>query len=158
MNSPAYTYALRLLTKRDYSRAKLREKLLQREFDEEDVETCLDQLVTKRFLREELYAEARIKGLMLRGNSPEMIQQRLAAEDCMVENDFINQVYQEHQLDPDQQLKNLLAKKLRQSKYQDSDEMSFEAKQKIVAFVARKGHSPQAAFKLLDELLREQNH
>lgn len=157
MNSPAYTYALRLLTKRDYSRAKLREKLLQREFDEEDVEACLNELITKKFLREELYAEARIKGLMLKGNSPELIQQRLAAEDCLVESEFINEIYQEHQLDPHEQLKNLLAKKLRQSKYQGADEMTYEAKQKIVAFVARKGHPPQAAFKLLSELLNQQN-
>ena len=153
--NPAYTYALRLLAKRDYSRAKLQEKLLQRDFDRDEVDSALDELINRNYLREDYYAEARVKGFMHKGLSPSMIQNRLNEENCKVDLDFIEKIYGEYQLDPTDQIKQLLEKKLRAKKFADMPKLDYEAKQKVVAAVVRKGHSPREVFQALDELLRE---
>ena len=154
MSSNPYSYALKLLAKRDYSRAKLRDKLLQREFPPEEIDEALDELIEKKYLREDYYAEARVKGLMHKGLSPTMIKYRLSEEDCQVTLEFIETIYNEYKLSSDDQIQELLAKKLRSSRVDHSNGLSYEAKQKIVASVVRKGHSPGAIFKVLDELLR----
>jgi regulatory protein len=53
----AYLYALRLLTARDYTEARLREKLRSKIYDSEDVDTVLDRLVTEGWVNDRRYAE-----------------------------------------------------------------------------------------------------
>lgn len=53
----AYLYALRLLTARDYTAARLREKLLGRDFDEADVEAALERLVSEGWLDDRRFAQ-----------------------------------------------------------------------------------------------------
>ena len=53
----AYQYALRLLTARDYTVARLQEKLCGRDFDEADVETALEQLVAESWVDDRRFAE-----------------------------------------------------------------------------------------------------
>jgi regulatory protein len=53
----AYLYALRLLTARDYTVARLREKLHGREFDESDIETALMRMVSEGWVDDRRYAE-----------------------------------------------------------------------------------------------------
>lgn len=154
MNSKSFTYALRLLAKRDYSRAKLCEKLLQRDFDKDEIELALDELTEKKFLREDYYAEARVKGLMHKGLSPTMIKNRLAEENCLVESEFIDAIYGEYKLDPNDQIRGLVEKKLRSSRFRDAENLDYGAKQKIVASVVRKGHSPRHVFQVLEDILR----
>lgn len=152
-SNSAYTYALRLLTKRDYSRAKLRDKLLQRDFGPEEVDETLDELIQKNYLREDYYAEARVKGLMHKGYSPSMIQYRLGEEGCPVTSEFIDHIYGEYKLTSDDQIAELIDKKIR--RLPSTHDLSYEAKQKIVASVARKGHSPSAIFRVLEQVLSQ---
>lgn len=53
----AYQYALRLLTARDYTEARLRVKLRNREFDEADVEAALGRLVSEGWVDDRRFAE-----------------------------------------------------------------------------------------------------
>ena len=53
----AYLYALRLLTARDYTVARLREKLRGRDLDEADVEAALERLVSEGWLDDRRFAE-----------------------------------------------------------------------------------------------------
>lgn len=154
-STSAYTYALRLLTKRDYSRAKLRDKLLQRDYEPSEVDETLDELIEKNYLREDYYAEARVKGFMHKGYSPSMIQYRLSEEGCVVTQEFIDKIYEEYRLTSDDQIAELIDKKVR--RLSDTSSLSYEAKQKIVASVARKGHSPGAIFRVLDQVLSQSN-
>jgi regulatory protein len=53
----AYQYALRLLTARDYTEARLREKLCGREFGESDVEAALGRMVSEGWVNDRRFAE-----------------------------------------------------------------------------------------------------
>ena len=53
----AYLSALRLLNARDYTVARLREKLHGRGFDEDHVEAALEQLVSEGWLNDSRFAE-----------------------------------------------------------------------------------------------------
>ena len=53
----AYQYALRLLTARDYTEARLREKLRGREFDEADSEAALLRMVSEGWVNDRRFAE-----------------------------------------------------------------------------------------------------
>jgi regulatory protein len=53
----AYRYALRLLTGRDYTTLKLKQKLLAREFGEVDAETVVARLTAEGWLNDHRFAE-----------------------------------------------------------------------------------------------------
>lgn len=53
----AYQYALRLLTARDYTEARLREKLRGREFGEPDVAATLERMVSEGWVNDRRFAE-----------------------------------------------------------------------------------------------------
>jgi len=53
----AYQYALRLLTARDYTEARLREKLGVREFSESDIEAALVRMVSEGWVNDLRFAE-----------------------------------------------------------------------------------------------------
>lgn len=53
----AYLYALRLLTARDYTVARLREKLRGREFDEVDIEAALGRMISEGWVDDRRFAE-----------------------------------------------------------------------------------------------------
>ena len=59
-----YNYAIKLLTGRDYSEVKLKEKLRLKNFDKIVVEKVIAEIKERGFLREESYLEARIKAFM----------------------------------------------------------------------------------------------
>jgi len=53
----AWLYALRLLAARDYTAARLRDKLTQKQFSREHVEQALDKLVSEGWVNDRRYAE-----------------------------------------------------------------------------------------------------
>jgi len=53
----AYLYALRLLTARDYTVARLREKLRGRDFDGADVDAALGRMLTEGWVDDRRFAE-----------------------------------------------------------------------------------------------------
>lgn len=53
----AYLYALRLLNARDYSEARLREKLRGKGFDETDIDAALGQMVSEGWVNDLRFAE-----------------------------------------------------------------------------------------------------
>ena len=66
--SEILTYAMKLLATRDYSVARLREKLV-RKFGEAP-EAVIQQLLTKRFLNDRRYAENYVANRRSRGAMP----------------------------------------------------------------------------------------
>lgn len=75
MDKPLRQRALRLLAQRDYSRAKLEEKLLPHAPDPAELAALLDEFAARGFISDARYAAARIEARRLRyGNA------RLGAE------------------------------------------------------------------------------
>lgn len=101
----AYQYALRLLTGRDYSVSRIRQKLAAREVDEQDLEAVVFRLQREGWLDDRRYAErfaasalssgryygARLRMEMRRrGFSADVVDETLAP--LLLENDEISEV------------------------------------------------------------------
>lgn len=125
----AYLRAVRLLTSKDYSKHKLVQKLKEAGFQPEHIDEAVEELLSKKFLREENYAEARIKAFMNKGYSPYYILQKLAQENVYVDESFIRNIFQEYNITEEDQIRKLIKKK------------STNEKDKLIRFLHSKGHS-----------------
>lgn len=137
----AYQAAIRLLTRKDYSKHKLKSKLIEKGYDEIIVDELIQELVEKKFLREDYYAEARIKGLMNKGYSAYFIKSKLEQEEVYVSTDAIFEIYNEYNYSEEQQIKELIRKKLPRSANQTP--LEFKDKVRILRFLSSKGHNVQ---------------
>lgn len=146
MSSKAYLYLIRLLSSRDYSEYKLREKLREKQYPASEIDEAIEEIKAKNYLREDNYAEARAKAFMNKGYSPEFIKQKLAQEHVYVDEAFISAIYSENKNDSDYQVRALIEKKLRGKKLSD-----YEQEVKVIRFVLSKGHNIAAIKKVLKE-------
>ncbi len=137
---PAYKYSIRILSKKDYSRAKLRLKLVARDY-EDIADELIDLLVQKKFLREEYYIEARIKGMMKKNYSPSYIKSKLNEEEAYASEELINSIFEEWGFNKFDQIENLIRKKSISHNWQDEDYKLPENKAKLIRFVHSKGHN-----------------
>lgn len=149
----AYNYLVKLLSFRDYSEVKLRDKLREKKFSPEESESAINELKSRGYLREDLYIEARIKGFMHKNCSANYIKQKLASEKLSIEIDLIYNIFDEHKIEEVDQINNLLTKKLKlPSNFQ---ELEYEERnkliQKAVRYAISKGHSPQSVFRILKQ-------
>jgi regulatory protein len=133
-----YSYALRLLTKRDYSRAKVKEKLIARDCPEDEAQALVDELVELKYLREDYYIDARIKGLMHKGLAPGLIQYRLSEEKCPCSLELIYEIFESYGLSENEQIEKLVHKKLRLENYDQTWTISQEAR--LQRYLMSKGH------------------
>lgn len=147
MSKQAYSYLVKLISSRDYSEHKLREKLREKKFPANEIENALNEIKERGYLREEAYTEARIKGFMSKGYSANYIRQKLQQEKLTVSEVEIYEVFNEHRVSEDEQIKKLLSKKLRVIS-KDKEEAHRE-RQKAIRFALSKGHNPGAVFKIL---------
>lgn len=136
---PAYKYAIRVLSKRDYSRYKLKQKLIDREH-EDVAEELLDLLVEKRYLREDLYVESRIKGMMKKNYSPSYIYSKLREEKAEASYQTINEVFEEWEFTTYDQIEDLIRKKSILHNWSPEDVLDFKNRVKLTNFIQSKGH------------------
>jgi len=129
-----FATSLRLLTRRDYSRYKLTQKLLEKDFSEEEIEETIERLLELNYLREDEYIRARTRAFIHKNYSPRYIQNKLKSEHLDVSEETIMSYYTELEITPDQQIEALIEKKLRG---QDIATANWD---KIIASVERKGH------------------
>lgn len=150
-SNKAYLTLIRLLSSRDYSEYKLREKLRDRKYTPEEIDTAINLVKEKNYLREEIYAEARAKAFMSKGYSQNFIKQKLGQEHVKVESEFISEIYEENRQTEDEQIEYLIQKKLRNKFIED-----YEQEVKIIRFVLSKGHN-MGQVKNLIKKYRKQN-
>lgn len=147
MSKQAYSYLVKLLSARDYSEHKLREKLREKKYPASEIDDAINEIKARGYLREDAYAEARIKAFMSKGYSVNYIKQKLQVEKLDVSYEVIQDVFDEHGESEIDQIKRLLSKKLRNVP-KDKEE-AFKEEQKAVRFALSKGHSPGNIFKTL---------
>ncbi len=148
----AYYYAIRLLTKRDYSQHKMTEKLFSQKFEQEIVDQVIKTIIEKNFLQEDAYAKARIKSLMQRGYSPEVIQLKLNEEKVIYEYSAIDEVFKEYKTCPKIQIRELLEKKLRSKT--NADIVDFNFRKKLLRYIISKGHDLDLANREIEKIIR----
>jgi regulatory protein len=140
----AYSYLVKILSSRDFSEHKLREKLRSRNFETLEIEEAIAEVKSRNFLREDNYIEARIKAFMNKGYSPDYIQQKLSQEHLQVSEEIIQAVFDEYSLTTDEQIRRLATKKLRGPFPPDYDEQN-----KIIRYLLSKGHDLYQSKKIL---------
>jgi SOS response regulatory protein OraA/RecX len=133
----AYSYALWLLGRRDYSRSKLERKLVEKGY-EAFATSVLDELVEKEYLRESAYAESRVRGWIRKGFSESMILRRARMERFEITPERVRDLYAEMGIDETKQVRTLLKKRLRRGPVAGDDR---HGRRKLAASAARKGHS-----------------
>jgi regulatory protein len=137
--SSSYKYAIKLLSKKDYSKYKLLLKLQSKNYESYEIDEVINLLIEKKFLREDEYIRSRVKSLMNKGYSKSYIHQKLEQEYLDATPDIINSVFDEYRLTETKQVKNLISKKLKNS-VKETPITDIE-KVKITRFLASKGHS-----------------
>lgn len=154
MSKIAYNYLVKLLSFRDYSEHKLREKLREKKFSPEESESAICELKSRGYLREDLYVEARIKGFMNKHCSANYIKQKLQQEKVEVDINRIYEIFDEYRIDECDQIKTLIAKKLKSSFMAEelTPEDKFKLSQKALRYAMTKGHKPGDVLKILKSM------
>lgn len=148
----AYNYSIRLLTKRDYSEHKMRLKLISRKYSENIINEVVSKLIESKYLREEAYAQARVKSLMLKGYSHTYILQQLESEKVQITEEMIQEVFTDYKLSSEIQITHLLEKKLRG--VQPKALVDFNFKKKLIRYLLSKGHSLEESSRFVEMHMR----
>ncbi|MFN3235239.1 MAG: regulatory protein RecX [Gammaproteobacteria bacterium] len=82
-----YNQAIKLLTRREHSRAELRQKLQQRGHSDSNIGSALDVLIEEGFLSDQRFVEMYIRSCQNRGLGPARIKMELqekGVEDALI--------------------------------------------------------------------------
>lgn len=139
-NKTAFDYSIRLLSKRDYSKFKLRQKLSQKNYDELEIEDAIKSLEEKKLLREEEYLRIRVKTLLLNGHANQAILRRLESEELYPTDEFIDLIRTEYQLETNDVIASLIEKKMRSKTVPQDFESKMKLQNKLLNFLISKGH------------------
>jgi len=71
------SYAFKLLSKRDYFSSELKDKLLRKGFDPEDIKKVIDYLIKEKYIDDAKLKERYIRVLKEKGKSPIYIKRKL---------------------------------------------------------------------------------
>jgi len=144
MNKDCYQKAIKLLTKKEYSRPKLEEKLVASGFSSEDSKLAVDKLHSLGLIKEDWYIETKIKNMMRKGYSKIHIQQRLSYESLNVKLETIDSVFAQFNQNESSTIQNLLDKKAQrfQSNWSEIEhEQQLKIKAKLIRAITAKGYS-----------------
>ena len=133
-------YAVRILSLRDYSIHKMKQKLKERGIEQIDSEKIIEQLLSWNYLREEEYTKQRIKQLILKGFANNLILQKLRQEHLTPLESDIDDIRCEQDLTSDSQLDYLIQKKLRGKDIPTEFEAKMKLKNKVTRFLISKGY------------------
>jgi regulatory protein len=147
MSNKAYLYVIKLISSRDYSEHKLREKMREKKYPANEIDNVISEIKAKGYLKEELYAEARIKAFMNKGYSADYIRQKLAQEKVTVTEIEIYEIFDEYHLTENDQIERLLKKKLKT--ISEDKEKAYKDRQKAIRYAISKGHRPGTVFSMV---------
>ncbi len=77
MKKEIISYAFKLLSKRDYFSSELKDKLLRKGFDPEDIKKVIDYLIKEKYIDDAKLKERYIRVLKEKGKSPIYIKRKL---------------------------------------------------------------------------------
>ncbi|MBD64045.1 MAG: hypothetical protein CME62_02485 [Halobacteriovoraceae bacterium] len=149
-----FDYAIRILSLRDYSEYKMREKLRTRQIPNGDIDKIVEKLIKLNYLREEEYTRQRIKQLLVKGYANSYILQKLAREQLQCSTAVIDEIRHENELTSTDRIHYLIEKKLRYKEIPKEWEPKMKLKQKVTAFLVSKGYNFSEINTALSEYFR----
>lgn len=130
----AYTRALDLLSRRPRSEWELREYLKRKDYEEPVIEKTLNRLSKAGYVDDAKFAESWIRNRrLLKSTSKRKLQLELRQK--RLSDEVINTALLGDETDDQQVLRDLVAKKRHQTRYQDE--------QKLIAYLLRQGYNYQ---------------
>ena len=133
--------AMDLLAYREHSRKQLADKLGQRGFDADDIESTLDALQTENLLNDERFAESYLHQRMLKGFGPLRIRHELSEKGI---SDEIIRLQLECQVDAWSEL----MQQQREKKFGPLIPQDYREKMKQARFLQNRGFSPESVMRL----------
>jgi regulatory protein len=137
--------AMNLLQKKDYTESKLREKLREGLYSDDCIDAAIDYVKSYKYLDDERFARDYITYHMELRSKNRILQDLLGngvSKDLC--ESLINELYSEYDSDVEtEQIRNLLNKK------HYSEDMDYKDKQKIIAFLLRRGYSMESIKKAM---------
>ncbi|WP_026652179.1 regulatory protein RecX [Butyrivibrio proteoclasticus] len=138
--------AMNLLLKKDYTEKKLRDKLAEGLYPEESIDAAIEYVKSYHYLDDERFARDYITYHMSLRSKNRIIQDLIGKginKDVIVP--IIEELYSEEDSDVEQEQ----IKKLLEKKHYDPD-MEYKDKQKIMAFLLRRGYSMDSVRRAMD--------
>lgn len=138
--------AMNLLLKKDYTEKKLRDKLAEGEYPEDSIDAAIEYVKSYHYLDDERFARDYITYHMSLRSKNRIIQDLTGKginKDVIVP--IIEELYSEEDSDVEQEQ----IKKLLEKKHYDPD-MEYKDKQKIMAFLLRRGYSMDSVRRAMD--------
>lgn len=127
----AYNQALGLIARRARSEWEIREYLKRKEHDPEFIDQIVERLINSKWLNDLDFARRWVQNRrLLKSTSKRRLSQELKAK--RVADEHIAVALEEDETDEQQVLRDLVARKRKQSRYQDS--------QKLMAYLMRQGY------------------
>ena len=137
----AMDYAIRILSLRDYSTHKMKEKLRTRKHGNEVISEVIAKLEQYNYLRDEDYARMRIKQLLIKGYADSYIIQKCKQEHLPISPEQIDTIRDDQNLGTQDLIHKLIEKKLRGKTIPNEFEPKMKLKNKIISFLASKGYN-----------------
>jgi SOS response regulatory protein OraA/RecX len=156
----SYSYALWLLSRRNYTALKLKRKLLSKSFAKDEIDRSIQKLIAQGLLRERFYIEEKARLWTQRGYTPALIQQKLRVDGVSLPASQWHEIFQNLGIPKEEdsdQLQNLLQSEFRKLRRPLATDLEAKRKleDKILRAAFRKGYSPSKARPLLKEIWKE---
>lgn len=147
-NKEAFSYIVKLLSAREYSEHKLREKLRTKKFPANEIDEAINEVKAKGYLREEVYAEGRVRGFMNKAYSVNYIKQKLAQEHLTLSEEAIQEIFEDNNVSTEDQIERLVRKKVG-----SKTNLDFDQQGKILRYLISKGHDFSTSKKVMKNVL-----
>lgn len=153
-NGAAYSRAIKLLSKQDYSESKIKTKLQALGLDNDQIDLAIDKIKQENFINDERYQKNLIGKLIHKGYSPLFIQKKLEHEGIIAPIENILTVFEEESINPKDQIKMLMEKKLPKTSTPFKSEMEKQkVLRKILNFILAKGHDFEETLAYIEDHL-----
>lgn len=138
--------AMNLLLKKDYTEKKLRDKLAEGLYPEESIDAAIEYVKSYHYLDDERFARDYITYHMSLRSKNRIIQDLTGKG---INKDVIAPIIEELYSEEDSDVEQEQIKKLLEKKHYDPD-MEYRDKQKIMAFLLRRGYSMDSVRRAMD--------
>ena len=151
--SPTYLAALRLLSRKGYSKLSLINKLQSKGFDSCEIDKAIIKLEELNYIREDFYKRSRVIKLMRQCYSVHSIQMQLEEQDNIeCTTNEILAIFSEFKITEEDLIKKIINKKHSLGKKSSDDEVKI--KNKVLRSLHSKGHTEEAYAFFVDEELQ----
>jgi SOS response regulatory protein OraA/RecX len=151
----AYLHALKLLSRTEYSQAKLVKKLKEKGFDSTHIEDAIADLVEKKYLCDDRYSDVRAKQLMQKGFSISYIHKALAHEGLSLDYDQLYEIQEYLGLTEEENLNKALLKKRPDSSWIGRNPEAMKNRNRAIKAAIMKGFDYQESQRQLSVILHQ---